>query len=149
MAKIDVETLKYILQRNETDIRKINEIMQDIQMELQAEEEERANRPPPVKKQYTILLSDNDGSLVKKDLTGWIVQIPEDESATSTGDRIIRAAHEFNTTPKGIRMPVKTIGEACEAVTAKNFKEQQVWVRTKTPVMVVAAPNALPMERTE
>lgn len=149
MAKIDVETLKYILQRNETDIRKINEIMQDIQMELQAEEEERANRPPPVKKQYTILLSDNDGSLVKKDLTGWIVQIPEDESASSTGDRIIRAAYEFNTTPKGIRMPVKTIGEACEAVTAKKFKEQQVWVRTKTPVMVVAAPNALPMERTE
>lgn len=149
MAKIDVETLKYILQRNETDIRKINEIMQDIQMELQAEEEERANRPPPVKKQYTILLSDNDGSLVKKDLTGWIVQIPEDESATSTGDRIIRAAYEFNTTPKGIRMPVKTIGEACEAVTAKILKEQQVWVRTKTPVMVVAAPNALPMERTE
>tara|TARA_A100001015_G_C14924646_1_gene685761 strand:+ start:370 stop:819 length:450 start_codon:yes stop_codon:yes gene_type:complete len=149
MAKIDVETLKYILQRNETDIRKINEIMQDIQMELQAEEEERASRPPPVKKQYTILLSDNDGSLVKKDLTGWIVQIPEDESASSTGDRIIRAAYEFNTTPKGIRMPVKTIGEACEAVTAKKFKEQQVWVRTKTPVMVVAAPNALPMERTE
>ena len=149
MAKIDVETLKYILQRNETDIRKINEIMQDIQMELQAEEEERANRPPPVKKQYTILLSDNDGSLVKKDLTGWIVQIPEDESASSTGDRIIRAAYEFNTTPKGIRMPVKTIGEACEAVTAKKFKEQQVWVRTKTPVIVVAAPNALPMERTE
>ena len=149
MAKIDVETLKYILQRNETDIRKINEIMQDIQMELQAEEEERANRPPPIKKQYTILLSDNDGSLVKKDLTGWILQIPEDESATSTGDRIIRAAYEFNTTPKGIRMPVKTIGEACESVTAKNFKEQQVWVRTKTPVMVVAAPNALPMERTE
>ena len=149
MAKIDVETLKYILQRNETDIRKINEIMQDIQMELQAEEEERANRPPPIKKQYTILLSDNDGSLVKKDLTGWIVQIPEDESTTSAGDRIIRAAYEFNTTPKGIRMPVKTIGEACEAVTAKILKEQQVWVRTKTPVMVVAAPNALPMERTE
>ena len=149
MAKIDVETLKYILQRNETDIRKINEIMQDIQMELQAEEEERANRPPPVRKQYTILLSDNNGSLVERDLTGWIVQIPEDESATSAGDRIIRAAYEFNTTPKGIRMPVKTIGEACESVTAKNFKEQQVWVRTKTPVMVVAAPNALPMERAE
>ena len=149
MAKIDVETLKYILQRNETGIRKINEIMQDIQMELQAEEEERANRPPPVKKQYTILLSDYDGSLAKMDLTGWIVQIPEDESAVSAGARIIRAAYEFNTTPKGIRMPVKTIGEACEAVTAKKFKDQQVWVRTKTPVMVVAAPNALPIERTK
>ena len=47
MPKIDVESLKHILQRNETDIRKINDIMHDIEMELQAEEEERANRPPP------------------------------------------------------------------------------------------------------
>ena len=47
MPKIDVETLKFILQRNEPDIRKIAEIMQEVEMELKAEEEERANRPAP------------------------------------------------------------------------------------------------------
>ena len=47
MPKIDVETLKFILQRNEPDIRKVNEIMQEIEMELKAEEEEKLNRPPP------------------------------------------------------------------------------------------------------
>ena len=52
MAKIDIDTLKFILQRNETDIRKINDIMQDVQQELQAEEEERANRPPPSKSSF-------------------------------------------------------------------------------------------------
>ena len=36
MPKIDVETLKFILQRNEPDIRKVNEIMQEIEMELKA-----------------------------------------------------------------------------------------------------------------
>ena len=149
MPKIDVETLKFILQRNETDIRKINEIMQDIQMELQAEEEERANRPPQVKKQLAILLADHDGTLADQDITGWVVQIPEDESPTTAPTRIISAAYEFNTTPKGRRMPVQTIGEACEVVTAKLLKEQQVWVKTKTPVLAVATNNAIPTESVE
>ncbi|MGK0464245.1 MAG: hypothetical protein ACJAT5_000657, partial [Lentimonas sp.] len=42
MPKIDVETLKFILQRNESDIRKVAEIMHEIELELKAEEEERA-----------------------------------------------------------------------------------------------------------
>ena len=149
MPKIDVETLKLILQRNETDIRKLNEILQDIDMELKAEEEERANRPPPIKKQFSIVLSDPEGELSDKDLTGWVVQIPEDDSVTVAPDRIIKAAYEFNTTPKGRRMPVETIGEACEIVTAKLFKEQNIWIKTKVPVLAVSTANKIPMEKVE
>lgn len=149
MAKIDVETLKFILQRNEPDIRKVNEIMQEIEMELKAEEEEKANRPPPIKKQFSILVSDPEGELTGKDLTGWVVQIPEDDSVSLTPERIISAAYEFNTTPKGRRMPVETIGEACEVVTAKLFKEQNIWIKTKVPVLVVTTPNKIPMEKVE
>lgn len=149
MPKIDVETLKFILQRNEPDIRKVNEIMQEVEMELKAEEEEKANRPPPVKKQFSILISDPEGELSKKDLTGWVVQIPEDDSVTVAPERIISAAYEFNTTPKGRRMPVETIGEACEVVTAKLFKEQNVWIKTKVPVLAVTCPNKIPMEKVE
>lgn len=149
MPKIDIDTLKFILQRNETDIRKINDIMQDIQQELQAEEEERANRPPPVKKQFSIVLADNEGTLKGKDITGWIVQIPEDDSVTVAPDRIIRAAYEYNATPKGRRMPVETIGDACEVVTAKFFKEQNIWVKTKIPVFAVATANKIPTEKVE
>ena len=149
MPKIDVDTLKFILQRNEPDIRKVADIMQDIELELKAQEEEKANRPPPVKKQFTVLLSDPDGSLAAKDITGWVVQIPEEESPATTAERIIRAAYEFNTTPKGRRMPVKTIGEACEVVTAKLLKEQQVWVKTKTPVLALAVNNEIPTETVE
>ncbi len=109
MPKIDVETLKFILQRNEPDIRKVAAVMQEIEMELKAEEEEKANRPPPVKKQFSIILSDPDGSMAEKDITGWVVQIPEDDSVSAAPSRIISAAYEFNTTPKGRRMPVETI----------------------------------------
>jgi len=149
MPKIDVETLKMILQRNEPDVRRVTDIMNDVQLQLQAEEEERANRAPPVKKQFVVLLSDPDGSLRDRDLTGWVVQIPEEDSPMSAPDRIIRAAYEFNATPKGRRLPVKSIGEACEAVSSRVFKEQNIWVKTKTPVLAAPVSNELPEESSE
>ncbi|MEM1223222.1 MAG: hypothetical protein AAGH40_10685 [Verrucomicrobiota bacterium] len=149
MPSIDIDTLKQILQRNEPDIRKVAEIMQDIQMEIQALEEERANRPPPVKKQFVVMLSDPDGKLSEGDITGWVAQIPEEDSPATTPDRVIRAAYEFNATPKGRRIPVQTVGEACEVVTAKLLKEQNVWIKTKTPVLAVTVNNQIPTEKTE
>lgn len=149
MPKIDVETLKFILQRNEPDIRKVAEIMSEIEMELKAEEEEKANRPPPIKKQFSIIVSDADGVLAEKDLTGWVVQIPEDDSVSIAPERIISAAYEFNTTPKGRRMPVETIGEACEVVSAKILKEHKIWIKTKVPVLVVPVSNKIPTEKVE
>lgn len=149
MPKIDIETLKFILQRNEPDIRKINAVMQEIEMELKAEEEEKLNRPPPIKKQFSIILSDADGSLADKDIVGWVVQIPEDDPVTIAPSKIIQAAYEFNTTPKGRRMPVETIGEACEAVSAKLLKEQNVWIKTKAPVFAVSVENNIPTDTSE
>jgi len=55
MPKIDTETLKFILQHNEPDVRKVAEIMSEVEMELKAAEEEKANRPPPLKKQFSIV----------------------------------------------------------------------------------------------
>jgi len=149
MPKIDVETLKFILQRNEPDIRKVAAVMQEIEMELKAEEEEKANRPAPVKKQYSIILSDPDGSLANKDIVGWVVQIPEDDAVTCAPRKIIQAAYEFNTTPKGRRMPCETIGEACEAVSTKLLKEQNIWVKTKAPNFAIPVPNKIPTDTAE
>lgn len=144
MPKIDVETLKFIAQRNVKDIRIVNEIMQEVEMELKAQEEEKANRPPPVKKQFVIIISDPTGELADRDLIGWVVQIPEDDSAATAAERIISAAYEFNTTPKGRRLPADTIGEACEVISAKLFKEQNIWIKTKVPVLAVTIPNKIP-----
>lgn len=146
MPKIDIDTIKQILHRNEFDIQKINSIMDDLKQEIQILEEERANRPPPVKKQFVVLLSDPEGTLTDRDITGWVLQIPEEESVSEAPQKIISAAYEYNATPKGRRIPVQSLGEACEVVSAKLFKEQNVWVKTKTPVLAVAAPNQLPTE---
>lgn len=144
MPKIAVETLKFILQRNIEDIRKIAGVMQEIELELKAEQEEKDLKPKVAKKQNVIMVSDPDGKLQDVDLVGWIAQIPEDDDISTTPDRIIQAAHAFNCTPKGIRMPVETIGEACEVCSPYLFKEQDVWVKTKTPLLLVSVNNKIP-----
>lgn len=149
MPKIDIETLRFILQRNESDIRKVTEIMNEVELELKAEEEERALRPPPVKKQFVMLVSDPENVLEEKDMVGWIAQIPEDDSVVTTAGRIHSAAYEYNATPKGTRMPVETVGEACEVVPAKLFKEQNIWIKSKVPLLIIPVDNAIPTEKTD
>ncbi len=38
------------------------------------------------------------------------------------------------------------MGEAIENVPAKFFKETEVWVKTKTPVLVLKTDNEIPKE---
>ena len=149
MAKIDTETLKLILQRNLSEDpgpRKINDILQDVNQELQQQEAEKEEKPPAVKKQFCIVITDPNRTLKPTDLVGWVVQIPQGDSPLTAPDRIIEAAYDYNQTPKGRRLPLETIGEACEVVSAKFFKEQEIWVKTKIPVEVVVTANRIPRE---
>jgi len=142
MAKVDVELVKIIMQRNELDIRTIARILEEINMELANQVDE--DKPPPVKKEYSILVSDPKGTLKNKDLVGWVLQIPEGDSPHLAEERLYKSAYAFNQTPKGQRMPVKSIGEVCEHVSARICKEEQVWVKTKEPVLITYTGNKVP-----
>lgn len=144
MAKIDVEKLKHILHRNESDIQKINDILNDIATELQIEQAEKEARPPAVKKQFITLIADNDGQLLDQDFASWVVQIPEEANPQAVIDKIHQSAYAYNATPKGNRFPVKSMGETLESVSAKIFKENEVWVKTKIPILAVSCKNQLP-----
>jgi hypothetical protein len=145
MAKVDLDLVKHILQRNELDIRQVNTILEDLEREMKLIQEE--NPPAPrVAKQFAILVSDPEGILPAKDLTGWVLQMPEEDSPAIMEGQIHKAAYDFNQTPKGRRLPVKSIGEACESVPARIFKEQQVWVKTREPVLVLRTDNRIPIE---
>ena len=145
MAKVDLDLVKFILQRNELDVRQVNSIIEDIEQELKVQKEE--NPPAPrVPKQFAIMVSDPEGTLPQADLTGWVLQLPEEDAPMTAESQIHKAAYDFNQTPKGRRMPVKTIGEACEAVPARIFKEHQLWIKTKEPVLVLRTDNQIPMD---
>ena len=143
MPKIDVNTVAEILKRNEIDPKLLRRVVEEMNLAVQPEGEE-GDKPPPVKKQFVIMISDPEGKLPKNDFVGCVMQIPEDESVATTTERIFRACYDFNASKKGRLLPVKTIGEALENVPAKYFKEADVWVKTKTPVLMLKTDNEVP-----
>ncbi len=144
MAKIDVNKVAEILKKNQVDPKVLRQIVEEMNILTQAEGDEE--KPPAVKKQWAIMISDPEGRLPKTDFVGWVLQIPEDDSVATTQDRIFRATYEFNTTKKGRLLPPKTVGEAIENVPAKHFKEVGLWVKSKIPVLMLKTDNEIPTE---
>ncbi len=145
MAKIDVSKVAEILKKNHIEPAVLRRVIEEMNLAVQPDPGDD-EKPPSVKKQFVVLLSDPEGRMPKTDFVGWVLQIPESESPATTADRIFRASYDFNTTKKGQLLPVKTVGEAVENVPSKFFKEVDVWVKTKTPVLVLKTDNDIPKE---
>lgn len=147
MSKIDVNKAAEIIKSEQVDPATLRRIVEKMNLAIQPEGEE-GDKLPAVKKQFTVLLSDPEGRMPTCDFVAWILQLPEAESVATTQDRICRAAYDYNASRKGRLMPVNTIGEAIEAVPAKFFKEADVCIKTKTPVLVLRTTNEIPKEAT-
>ncbi|HTJ78514.1 MAG TPA: hypothetical protein VL357_05920 [Rariglobus sp.] len=145
MPKIDVNKVAEILKRNDIEPAALRQIVEE--MNILAQPEAEGDTPPALKKQFAILISDPEGRLPEgADFAGWVLQIPENESVLTTQERIFKAVYEFNTTKKGRMLPAKTVGEALENVPAKHFKEAGLFVKTKTPVLMLKTDNEIPVE---
>ena len=145
MPKIDVSKVAEILKKNQVDPALLRKVIEEMNLAVQPDPGDE-EKPPSIKKQNVILVSDPDGHLPKHDFVGWVLQIPENESPVTTAERVFRGAYDYNTTKKGRLYPAKTVGEAIENVPAKFFKEADVWVKTKTPVLVLKTDNEIPKE---
>jgi hypothetical protein len=148
MPKIDVNKVAEILKRNELEPALLRQIVEEMNLMVQPEVDEE--KPPALKKQYAILISDPEKRLPEgNDFVGWVLQVPENESVLTTTERIWKGAYEFNTTKKGRLMPAKTIGEALEHIPAKHFKEVGVFVKTKVAVLMLKTDNEIPTEESD
>ena len=145
MPKIEVNKVAEILQRNKIEPAMLRRIVEEMNHVVQPDLADES-KPPPVKKQWVILVSDPERRLPKDDFVGWVLQIPEDESPATTQERIFRSVYDFNTTKRGRLLPVNTVGEALENVPAKQFREADLWPKTKTPVLVLRTDNQIPKE---
>lgn len=144
MPKIDINKAAEILKKNQLEPATLRRVIEEMNLAVQPDPGEEA--PPAIKKQFVILVSDPDGNLPDFDFAGWVLQVPENESPVTVTERITRGAYDFNASKRGRMMPVRTIGEAIECVPAKHFKEAEVWVKTKTPVLVVRTNNEIPTD---
>jgi hypothetical protein len=145
MAKIEVNQVAEILKRHQLEPALLREIVEELNHVTQPEGDDEA-KPPALKKQFVIMLSDMENKLPKENLTGWVVQIPEDASPASTPERIFKASYDFNASKKGRAYPVKSVGESLENTSSKYFKESEMWVKTKHPVAVIVTDNTLPKD---
>ena len=145
MPKIDVSKVAEILKKNHIDPAVLRRVMEEMNLVVQPDPGDE-EKPPAVKKQYVIVVSDPEGKLPKTDFTGWVLQIPESESPATTPDRVFKAAYDFNASKRGRLLPVKSVGEALESASAKFFKEAELWVKTKLPVAVMVTDNILPRD---
>ena len=144
MAKIELDILEKVMERREIPVRPRNEVLQDLKHVLEQEALEKEMKPPVPKKEFVILISDPQGRLKDCDISGWVLQIPEGENPGLALNKLTTAAYEHNASPRGCKFPVETVGEACESVSPKILKEQNVWVKTKLPVLVIRTDNRLP-----
>ncbi|MBK8477477.1 MAG: hypothetical protein IPL39_14585 [Opitutaceae bacterium] len=144
MAKIEVAQVADILRQNITEPAIMRRCIEQMNKVTEAAAVADEAKPPSQKKQFVILVSDPDGEMPKTELAGWVLQIPEDASPLSVQERVNKATFDFNASRRGRKLPAETIGEAIENVPAKNFKDVELWVKTKTPVLVLTTDNKLP-----
>jgi hypothetical protein len=143
MAKIDVNKVAEILKKNHIDPAVLRRVVEEMNLAVQPDPGD-GDQAPPVKKQHIILVSDPNGKMPKHDLTGWVLQIPENESPASVEERLLKGTYDYNASKKGRLYPAKTVGDAIEAVPSKFFREVELWVKTKEPVLVLRTDNEIP-----
>ncbi len=145
MPKIDVNKVAEILKKNHIDPAVLRRVVEEMNLAVQPDPGE-GDAAPPVKKQYIILLSDPEERMPKGDFTGWVLQIPEDESPASVQERLLKGAYDYNASKKGRLYPARTVGDAVENVPGKFFRDVELWVKTKTPVLVLRTDNEIPKD---
>lgn len=137
MAKVDIEIVEAALKLEDLDSQKRSQIMNRIKSESEAIKSDK-EKEPTVKKQFVIVVNDPYGKIAETgmDFSGWVVQIPEDDAPQTVIAKINQAASDFNCTPKGRKMPLKTVAEFFEFGSPKINKESKLWAKTKEPVLV-------------
>ena len=142
--KVDIDLVKMVLRRARLTAVQQEQILEDIRFESNQVVGE--DREPPEKKQFVVILNDPYGKLEDAgvEFSGWVVQIPEDADPHSAPRRLYGGAYDFNQTPKGRKMPLKTIDEAVRFGSPKIYKEHKIWMKTKESVLIIPANGKLP-----
>ena len=106
MAKIEVSKVAEILKKNSIEPSVLRRVMEEMNLVVEPDPGDD-DKPPAVKKQFVILVSDPDNKFPKTDFAGWVLQIPETESVATAQERIFRGAYDYNASKKDACIPQK------------------------------------------
>jgi hypothetical protein len=75
MAKIDVSKVAEILKKHQVAPAVMRQILEEINLATQPDPGDEV-KPPALKKQFVIMISDPNGEMPETDLVGWVLQKP-------------------------------------------------------------------------
>lgn len=153
---VEIEAVREALEqviKSETEIERVLNLLNDLAVAVDTSvspedltttiNEGEDDKAPKPKMQHVILVSDPSG-IINKDLTGWVLKIPENEDCREVVESIKKGAYNYNDSKKGAKYPVSSIGQAIEGVGSGFFKPYNVRIVTKEAVWVVTTDNNLP-----
>lgn len=159
MVEIDLKIIENALENHEIAQDTITSILNEIKSqtealdliadineksELEENNESEKEKPPRIKKQFNIIVSDPEHKIpAGVELTGWVTQMNEDEPITSALTKIYTAVYDFNA-QSGRNDKFKSVGDACQNLKTKFFKNAGITIKTKEPVFVQITNNKIP-----
>lgn len=145
--KVSIGDVAECLKQSNATPALIRQTIEALNLKVAKAEEGKEEKPPALKMQSVVVLSDPEGRLKGHDYVAWIMQIEESGSPSTVLERIKHAAATYNETRKGKLYPVKSVGEALESIPRKGWATDdpgsKTTVKTREPVLVVPTSNAL------
>lgn len=159
MVDLDYKIIEKALENHELGQDTINSILEEIKSQTDAldliadindkveleENSEEKEKTPRKKKQFNIIVSDPEGKIpTGTELIGWVTQMDEDEPIESALHKIHTAVYDFNA-QTGKSDKFTTVGDACQNLKSKFFKNAGIAIKTKEPVFVQITNNKIPV----
>lgn len=160
MVELDYKIIEKALENHELEQDTITSILEEIKsqtdaldmiadisdkQELDESVEEEKEKTPRKKKQFNIIVSDPEGKIpTGTELIGWVTQMDEDEPIESALHKIHTAVYDFNA-QTGKSDKFTTVGDACQNLKSKFFKNAGIAIKTKEPVFVQITNNKIPV----
>ncbi len=142
--KIDLETVEATLLERKIDNTKVQDIIRDLTKAVEEEKDERAAaKGPKAKWEHVIVLNDPDGTLIKGEVMGWVVQQKDGADAGAILAKLSDAAKAQNETAKRKKTLITSFTDLFGVLKSKFLKEKELRIKTKEAVRVLVVNNKL------
>jgi hypothetical protein len=143
--KIDISTLKSVLQDHLEDSQQA-EILREIANILAQEEEQKKEKLPPIPKKSIIIITGGPDEIVKnpkllEDLAGFITEIPEEDHTKDLKYKLMEAKRDYQSSKKARKAPAESLGELFELAPTKIFKNNGILKKPKGPLEFIFVAN--------
>jgi len=143
--KIDLPTLKAVLQDHLEDSQQAR-ILQEIANILAEEEKEKKEKLPPIPKKSIVVITGGPDELVNnpkllEDLSGYITEIPEEDRSKDIKYKILEVKRDYDTSRKAKKNPAQSFGELFEVAPTRLFKNNSILKKPKGPLEFIFTGN--------